>query len=88
MFFCKFQPQNFFRLLDGSIENGQIYCRVERDAISMIQGTEFNLMSKKYFLLIAAGAGLRPNTVDYHDLGRAASSEGLKTFNFHGFFLN
>lgn len=72
------QPQNYIRLLEGRLDNGQIYCQVERDPVTTINGIKFDLPKESYFLLLASGSGIRPSTVDYHDIVRLASQQSLK----------
>lgn len=55
-----------------------IYCQVERQPITTINGVKFDLTKQSYFLLLASGSGIRPASVDYHDIVRAASQQSLK----------
>lgn len=55
-----------------------IYCQVERQPVSIINGIKFDLAKHSYFLLLASGSGLRATTVDYHDIVRLASQQALK----------
>lgn len=55
-----------------------IYCQVEREPVTMINGMKFDLPKQSYFLLLASGSGIRPTTVDYHDIVRMASQQALK----------
>lgn len=48
-------PQNIYKLIEGSYNNGQIYCRVERDAVSQVKGVTFDLIKQKYNVLVASG---------------------------------
>lgn len=68
-------PQNIIRLLQGSYEDGVIYCRIERIALSQVQGHTIDLVNNKYHLLVASGSSVRENSVGYHDIGRIASAE-------------
>lgn len=70
--------QSIIRLIEGRLENGMIYCQVERDAISTVNGVKFDLPKQGYYLLLASGSGLRPTTVDYHDILRLSSSSPMK----------
>lgn len=67
----------YLRLLDSSFVDGVIYCKVERDAVTQVQGHTFDLINKKYHLLVASGKELRDNSVSYHDIGRGASAEAV-----------
>lgn len=55
-----------------------IYCQVERDPVTTVNGMRFDLPKQSYFLLLASGSGIRPATVDYHDIVRLASQKALK----------
>lgn len=50
-----------------------IYCRVERDPVSTVDGMIFDLTSKNYFLLIASGPTLSELSIGYHGSNRGAS---------------
>lgn len=65
---------NYLRLVDSSYVDGVIYCKVERDAVSVVEGQTIDLINNKYHLLVATGLSLRENSVSYHDIGRAASA--------------
>lgn len=65
-----FKPQNIIRLVDGRLDNGQIYCQVEREPVTTVNGIKFDLPKESYFLLLASGSAIRPSTVDYHDIVR------------------
>lgn len=55
-----------------------IYCQVEREPVTMINGIKFDLPKQSYFLLLASGTKIRPTTVDYHDIVRLSSQRALK----------
>lgn len=55
-----------------------IYCQVEREPVTVINGMRFDLPKQSYFLLLASGSGVRPTTVDYHDIVRLASAQPLR----------
>lgn len=55
-----------------------IYCQVEREPVTVINGMRFDLPRQSYFLLLASGSGVRPTTVDYHDIVRMASAQSLR----------
>ncbi|XP_016968221.1 putative ferric-chelate reductase 1 homolog isoform X2 [Drosophila biarmipes] len=69
--------QNSARLLDASIVDGVIYCRVQRDAVTNVQGRTFDLRNGKYHLLVASGSSLKENSVGYHDIGRLPSAQAI-----------
>jgi len=70
--------QNSIKLLEGSLKNGMIYCQVEKDPVTTVNGVTFDLIKNSYFLLLASGSALRPSSVDYHDVVRLASQQALK----------
>lgn len=53
------QNQNGITLLNSSYIDGTIYCNVLRDAVTKVEGVNFDLIRLKYFLLIAAGTSLK-----------------------------
>lgn len=55
------QPQNIIRLLEWSNNNGIIYCKVQRDIQTNIRGHEFDLVNRRYHLLVASGSSLNGN---------------------------
>ncbi|XP_020814503.1 putative ferric-chelate reductase 1 homolog isoform X1 [Drosophila serrata] len=69
--------QNSARLLDASLVDGVIYCRVQRDAVTSVQGKTFDLRNGKYHLLVASGSSLKENSVGYHDIGRLPSGKAI-----------
>uniref|UniRef100_A0A1A9WDX6 Ferric-chelate reductase 1 homolog n=1 Tax=Glossina brevipalpis TaxID=37001 RepID=A0A1A9WDX6_9MUSC len=70
-------PQNTARLVESSFINGVIYCKVERDQITKVRNHEFDLVNKKYFLLLASGKSLKDTGVGYHDIARSPSSKAI-----------
>jgi hypothetical protein len=62
-------------LLDASYEDGVISCSFERDAISTIRDTRFDLYNEKLHLFMAAGSSLKPTGVGYHDLVKRSTDE-------------
>jgi hypothetical protein len=72
------QPQNIIRLVEGRLENGQIYCQVEREPVTTVNNVKFDLPKQSYFLLLASGNEVRPATVGYHDIVRQASQAPLR----------
>lgn len=56
------------RLLNHSFINDVIYCKVRRDAKTLVNGLEFDLSNKKYYLLVAAGYSATGQGVGYHDV--------------------
>lgn len=50
-----FQPQGVISLINSSYVDGTIYCKLERDARSTVEGKEFDLVNNKFHLLVAIG---------------------------------
>lgn len=46
------------QLLNGSVSDDTIYCKVRRDAVTNVRGKVFDLTKNQYNLLIAAGASV------------------------------
>ncbi|XP_025420155.1 putative ferric-chelate reductase 1 homolog [Sipha flava] len=67
--------QNGIILLNSSFIDGTIYCNVVRDAVARVEGTNFDLIRNKYYLLIAAGTSLKERSVGYHDLAFTSTAE-------------
>lgn len=67
--------QNIIKLLDSSLVDGTIYCRLERNVMSEVRGKKFDLLNDKFHLLIASGEDLKiaENSVGYHTIGKRAS---------------
>ncbi|XP_011186308.1 putative ferric-chelate reductase 1 homolog isoform X2 [Zeugodacus cucurbitae] len=70
-------PQNNARLLESSVVDGIIYCKVQRDMVTQVRGKSFDLLNNKYHLLVASGTGLKENSVGYHDIGRLPSGSPI-----------
>lgn len=71
----KFQSQNIIRLLEARSIDGRIYCRIERDAISIVNGQVFNLETQNFYLLLAGGPFATVNSVGTHGINRGVSSD-------------
>lgn len=67
--------QNGLTLLNTSYADGTIYCSVERDAVTRVEGVDYNLIKNKYVLLVAAGTSLKERSVGFHDLAYISSEE-------------
>ncbi|SPP73934.1 putative ferric-chelate reductase 1 homolog isoform X1 [Drosophila guanche] len=70
-------PQNSARLLNASLVDGVIYCRVARDPVTVVKGRTFDLRRQQYHLLVASGSSLKENSVGYHDIGRLPSGKAI-----------
>ncbi|XP_030765696.1 putative ferric-chelate reductase 1 homolog [Sitophilus oryzae] len=68
-------PQLGIQLLNSSLVDGTIYCKVRRDVSTNVNGRFYDLVSGKYNLLIAAGSSVKPNSVSFHDIVYLASAE-------------
>ncbi|XP_022223253.2 putative ferric-chelate reductase 1 homolog isoform X1 [Drosophila obscura] len=69
--------QSSARLLNASIVDGVIYCKVERDPVTVVQGRTFDLRRQQYHLLVASGSSLKDNSVGYHDIGRLPTGKAI-----------
>lgn len=69
------QPQNIIQQLEGSLVDGTIYCKVQRNALSTVRGQEFDLVNNRFHVLIASGSSVESTHVGYHDIGRWASGD-------------
>ncbi|XP_037946002.1 putative ferric-chelate reductase 1 homolog isoform X1 [Teleopsis dalmanni] len=70
-------PQNTHRLLDYSLIDGVIYCKVQREPVTIVKDKMFDLINSKYHLLVAAGRSLKESGVGYHDIGRLPSAQPI-----------
>lgn len=70
--------QSSIQMLEKSYVDGQIYCQVERNSNTIVNGQRFDLINDKHFLLLATGDSLDSNSVGYHGAEKLASSEALK----------
>lgn len=59
--FFVFQPQDIITLLDASFIDGTIYCKFERDPVTIIRDKEFDLIKNKYYLMLALGTAVLRN---------------------------
>lgn len=50
-----------------------IYCKVERDAVTAIEGVNFNLINDTHYLMLASGTEQSSDSVGYHDINQEAS---------------
>lgn len=67
------------RLVGSNYSNGVIYCKVERNAITVVSNQTFDLHNHNFHLLLAAGQSLKPdNRVGYHDIARDSTGEAFK----------
>lgn len=57
---------------DWRIENGNIYCLVERNALTTVRDVEFDLINDEFHLLLASGNEAGTNAVGHHELAIAS----------------
>ncbi|CAG9863967.1 unnamed protein product [Phyllotreta striolata] len=69
------KPQEGIRLLNASVDEDVLYCKVRRDTVTNIKGTVFDLRANSFHVLVAAGAELKDNSVGFHDLSYLASPD-------------
>lgn len=50
-----------------------IYCKVERDAVTTIEGVNFNLINDTHYLMLASGTEQSSDSVGFHDINQEAS---------------
>ncbi|XP_072391895.1 putative ferric-chelate reductase 1 homolog [Diabrotica undecimpunctata] len=70
-------PQLGIELLNSSIVDDTIYCKVRRNIVTNVSGITFDLVNNRYNLLVATGSKISPTSVGYHDLGVLASADAL-----------
>lgn len=71
-------PQDIVQLLQSSTIDGKLYCKFTRDAVSTVKGITFDLMNKKYNLMIVSGDGMKdPERVGFHTIAYESSGEPL-----------
>ncbi|XP_076268127.1 putative ferric-chelate reductase 1 homolog isoform X1 [Rhynchophorus ferrugineus] len=68
-------PQLGIQMLNSSLVDGVIYCKVRRDASTNVNGKTYDLVNDKYNLLIAAGSSVKADSVSFHDIAYLASAE-------------
>ncbi|XP_044263845.1 putative ferric-chelate reductase 1 homolog [Tribolium madens] len=66
-------PQLGIRLMNASIINDVLYCKVMRDERTKVKGKIFDLANEKYHILVASGSQISPTSVAFHDLAFLAS---------------
>lgn len=75
--FFYLKDQNIIRLKESKVENGAIYCLVERDAVTKVDDMTFDLENQEYHLLIASGSTVGELSIGYHDINRGASTHAV-----------
>ncbi|CRK94858.1 CLUMA_CG008350, isoform A [Clunio marinus] len=69
--------QSIIRLLQSRLENGRLYCRVERDSMTTVQGMQFDLVNDKHYLLLAMGTETTTNAIGTHGPWSEYSEEAV-----------
>lgn len=52
--------------IEGWDVDGRIYCKVQRVPESVVRGIQFDLVNNNFYLLLAGGTGVGPNSVGMH----------------------
>ncbi|XP_075215602.1 putative ferric-chelate reductase 1 homolog [Lycorma delicatula] len=74
----EYYEQTGFSLVTGSYADGYIYCRILHDSLNTLNDITFDLENNPYYLLLAAGSSLKPNSVGYHDIARGSTADSRK----------
>lgn len=69
--------QNIIRLLESSYRDGSIHCRIERDTISTVWDTTYDLNRDSFHLILATGEKLKENSVGYHGPDKISSADKI-----------
>lgn len=51
-----FQPKMGISLQSGSVNDGILYCKVTRDPVTIVNDRTFNLITDKFYILVASGS--------------------------------
>lgn len=65
------------------MENGVIYCQVEREPLTTIEDLKFDLINEKHFLLLASGTDVSSTAVGFHDINEDASENAFLLTEFN-----
>ncbi|XP_056640678.1 putative ferric-chelate reductase 1 homolog [Diorhabda sublineata] len=68
-------PQLGIELLNSSMIDDSIYCKVRRNVVTNVNGVIFDLARDSYHVLVASGSQVKQNGVGYHDLVFSASGD-------------
>ncbi|KAB0803474.1 hypothetical protein PPYR_00444 [Photinus pyralis] len=66
--------QEGIRLVNHSVIDDTLYCKVLRNAKTRVNNVDFDLINTQYFLLVAAGRRIQENSVAFHDIDYLASA--------------
>ncbi|XP_068624123.1 putative ferric-chelate reductase 1 homolog [Battus philenor] len=71
-------PQEIVQLLESSIIDGKLYCKFNRDAVSVVKGQTFDLANQKFNLMVVSGDSMKdPDRVGFHSLAYESTGEPL-----------
>uniref|UniRef100_A0A8D8VZI0 Ferric-chelate reductase 1 homolog n=1 Tax=Cacopsylla melanoneura TaxID=428564 RepID=A0A8D8VZI0_9HEMI len=71
----RFDDQEGVELLESSVYDEDLYCRVSHVSKISVQDKEFDLNNNEYHLLLAAGSALKPFTVGFHDVAYTSTKD-------------
>lgn len=60
-------------MVQSRLENGAIYCRVERDSLTEVDGMTFDLIKNSYYLLMSSGSTSSELSIGFHGINQGAS---------------
>ncbi|KAK5648790.1 hypothetical protein RI129_003682 [Pyrocoelia pectoralis] len=60
--------QEGIKLVNHSLIDDTLYCKVLRDAKTRVNNVDFDLINNKYHLLVAAGKRIKDKSVGFHDI--------------------
>lgn len=69
--------QTIISLLESRFIDGRIYCRIRRDAFSIINYQIFDLEGDKHYIMLASGGTLREDSVGPHGANRGVTQERI-----------
>lgn len=79
---------NDLQTLNATSVDNTIYCQFQRNAITAVNDTEYNLPATKYYLLLASGTGVKQDGeggVGYHDIVPVVSAKSGLLSDVNGF---
>lgn len=73
--------QTIIELLQTRFIDGRIYCRIQRETVTVVNEKIFDLENDDHYLLIASGTQLREDSVGVHGPYRGATVERISLNN-------